>query len=160
MENNTTGTPAIQPALIEVNVKNGILKELESLTNEGKFEELVQLYITTFLQIQPDPEYLRKIKKKVVKKLVTRKDAFEKADLSKIKVKVLDEELEMQINMIQNQLTRTIILLVSYMVKHGNDETTKEVFRWIKAQSITGKISLLNTLEKGVETEKNQEAEI
>ena len=151
MENNTSGSQAAQPALIEVKVKNGILKELESLTNQGKFEELVQLYITTFLQVQPDPERLRKIKKKVVNKLVTRKEAFKKADLSKIKVKVLDENLEMQINMIQNQLTRTIILLVSYMVKHGNDDTTKEVFRWIKEQSIAGKLTLLNTLDKGVE---------
>src|SRR6188508_2256654 len=102
MENNTTGPQATQPVIIEVNVKTGILKELETLTNQGKFEELVHLYITTFLQVQPDPENLRKIKKKVVKKLVTRKAAFEKADLSKVKVKVLDEELEMQINMIQN----------------------------------------------------------
>ena len=149
MENNTTGSQAALPEQIEVKVKNGILKELEILTNQGKFEELVQLYITTFLQVQPDPERLRKIKKKVVKKLVTRKEAFEKADLTKIKVKVLDENLEMQINMIQNQLTRTIILLVSYMVKHGNDETTKEVFRWIKEQSIAGKLTLLDTLEKG-----------
>jgi hypothetical protein len=151
MKKNTTGMPAIKPALIEVNVKNGILKELESLTNQGKFEELVHLYITTFLQIQPDPERLRKIKKKVVKKLVSRKEAFENADMSKVKMKVLDEELEMQISMIQNELTRTIILLVSYMVKHGNDETTKEVFRWIKEQSIAGKLSLLQTLDKGIE---------
>lgn len=150
MENFVTGSDPALPEPAFVNVKNGILKELELLTNQGKFEELVQLYITTFLQIQPDPERLRKIKKKVVKKLVTRKDAFEKADLSKIKMKVLDENLEMQINMLQNQLTRTIILLVSYMVKHGNDETTKEVFRWVKAQSIAGKLSLLDTLEKGV----------
>ncbi len=155
MENNTPGQNTMLPKTVEINVKNGILKELETLTNEGKFEELVQLYITTFLQIQPDPEYLRKIKKKVVKKLVTRKEAFAMADLTRIKVKVLDEELEMQINMIQNQLTRTIILLVSYMVKHGNDETTKEVFRWIKTQSVAGKISLLNTLEKGVEVKGN-----
>ena len=151
MENNTTESQETMPAQIEVKVKNGILKELESLTNQGKFEELVHLYITTFLQIQPDPERLRKIKKKVVKKLVTRKEAFEKADLSKIKMKVLDENLEMQINMIQNQLTKTIILLVSYMVKHGNDATTKEVFRWIKERSETGKTTLLDTLEKGVE---------
>ena len=151
MENNTTGPQASQPAIIKVNVKNVILKELESLTNEGKFEELVHLYITTFLQVQPDPECLRKIKKKVVKKLVTRKEAFEKADLSKIKMKVLDEELEIQINMIQNQLTKTIILLVSYMVKHGNDETTKEVFRWIKERSLVGKLSLIQTIEKGID---------
>jgi hypothetical protein len=152
MENNTLGLEAITPEPIVINVKNGILKELETLTNLGKFEELVNLYITTFLQIQPDPERLRKIKKKVVKKLATRKEAFEKADLSKIKVKVLDENLEMQINMIQNQLTRTIILLVSYMVKHGNDETTKEIFRWIKDHSIAGKLTLLDTIENGVES--------
>jgi hypothetical protein len=152
MKNNTTGSNAVLPEPTEIKVKNGILKELETLTNQGKFEELVNLYITTFLQIQPDPERLRKIKKKVVKKLATRKDAFEKADLSKIKVKVLDENLEMQINMIQNQLTRTIILLVSYMVKHGNDETTKEIFRWIKEQSLAGKLTLLDTIEKGVES--------
>ena len=151
MENFPSGSNAVLPEPTQINVKNGILKELETLTNLGKFEELVQLYITTFLQIQPDPERLRKIKKKVVKKLVTRRDAFEKADLTKIKVKVLDEELEMQISMVQNELTRTIILLVSYMVKHGNDETTKEVFRWIKAQSIAGKLTLLDTLDKGVE---------
>ena len=151
MENNTTGPQATQPVIIEVNVKTGILKELESLTNEGKFEELVHLYITTFLQVQPDPECLRNIKKKVVKKLVTRKEAFAKADLSKIKMKVLDEELEIQINMIQNELTRTIILLVSYMVKHGNDETSKEVFRWIKERTLTGKLTLLDTLDKAVE---------
>lgn len=152
MENNPLDLVAITRQPVAINVKNGILKELESLTNQGKFEELVHLYITTFLQIQPDPERLRKIKKKVVKKLLTRKDAFQKADLSKIKVKVLDENLEMQINMIQNELTRTIILLVSYMVKHGNDETTKELFRWIKAQSLAGKLTLLNTIENGVET--------
>jgi len=151
MEKFPTGSDTALPEPAPINVKNGILKELELLTNEGKFEELVQLYITTFLQIQPDPERLRKIKKKVVSKLVTRKEAFEKADLSKIKMKVLDENLEMQINMIQNQLTRTIILLVSYMVKHGNDETTKEVFRWIKAQSAAGKLSLHDTLEKAVD---------
>src|SRR5688572_14314112 len=154
MENNKTGSQAVQPEIIEVNVKNGILKELENLTNQGKFEELVHLYITTFLQVQLDPERLRKIKKKVVKKLVTRKDAFEKADLSKIKVKVLNEELEMQINMIQNQLTRTIILLVSYMVKHGNDETTKEVFRWIKERSSADKTNLLETLESALDNKE------
>ena len=151
MENIHSGSKTVLPEPAEIKVKNGILKELESLTNQGKFEELVHLYINTFLQIQPDPENLRKIKNKVVKKLVSRKEAFEQADLSKIKVKVLDEHLEMQINMIQNQLTRTIILLVSYMVKHGNDETTKEVFRWIKEQSITGKLSLLQTIEKGID---------
>src|SRR5687768_8466857 len=151
MKNNSTESQHTLPELLEVKVKNGILKELESLTNQGKFEALVHLYITSFLEIQPDPERLRKIKKKVVKKLVTRKEAFAKADLSKIKVKVLDENLEMQINMIQNQLTRTIILLVSYMVKHGNDDTTKEVFRWIKEQSIAGKLTLLDTLDKGRE---------
>jgi hypothetical protein len=151
MENNNSGSNPVLPEPTSINVKNGILKELETLTNQGKFEELVHLYITTFMHIQPDPEHLRKIKKKVVRKLVTRKEAFEKADLSKIKVKVLNEDLEMQISMVQNELTRTIILLVSYMVKHGNDENTKEVFRWIKAQSITGKLTLLNTLEKGVE---------
>ncbi|MBK0402719.1 hypothetical protein I5M27_06960 [Adhaeribacter sp. BT258] len=149
MENNTPGSNTVLPEPAAFNVKNGILKELETLTNQGKFEELVHLYITTFLQVQPDPDRMRKIKKKVVSKLVTRKEAFEKADLSKIKMKVLDENLEMQINMIQNQLTRTIILLVSYMVKHGNDETTKEVFRWIKERSLAGKLSLLDTLEKG-----------
>ena len=151
MENYKPGSQTILPEQSKVNGKNGILKELETLTNEGKFEELVQLYITTFLQVQPDPERLRKIKKKVVNKLVTRKEAFEKADLSKVKMKVLDENLEMQINMIQNQLTKTIILLVSYMVKHGNDETTKEVFKWIKERSLSGKINLLKTLDKATE---------
>lgn len=151
MENKASEINALLPEPATINVKNGILKELETLTNQGKFEELVHLYITTFLQVQPDPERLRKIKKKVVKKLVTRKEAFAKADLEKIKVKVLDKELEMQINMIQNELTRTIILLVSYMVKHGNDETTKEIFRWIKAQSLAGKLALLDTLDKNTQ---------
>lgn len=154
MKNNIAESNEVLPKPFEIKVKNGILKELESLTNQGKFEELVNLYITTFLQTQPDPERMRKIKKKVVKKLVTRKEAFAKADLSKIKVKVLDENLEMQISMIQNQLTRTIILLVSYMVKHGNDETTKEIFRWIKEQSLAGKLTLLDTLDKGIGLEK------
>ncbi len=45
-------------------VKNLILNELESLTNDGKFEELVNLYITTYLNVQPDPERLREIKKR------------------------------------------------------------------------------------------------
>lgn len=151
MENITSGSNVVLPEPAPIKVKNSILKELETLTNQGKFEELVHLYITTFIQLQPDPENLRKIKKKVVKKLVTRKEAFEKADLSKIKMKVLDENLEMQIDMLQNQLTRTIILLVSYMVKHGNDETTKEVFRWIKAQSLADKLTLQKTLEKEVD---------
>ena len=134
-------------------VKNVILKELEDLTNQGRFEELVNLYITTFMQMQPDPERLRKIKKKVVKKLKTRKNAFQQADLDKVKMKVLDEELELQINMVQNELTRTIILLVSYMVKHGNDDTTKEVFRWVKEHRNDAAQDLVHTLEKGLEIE-------
>jgi Zn-dependent M16 (insulinase) family peptidase len=134
-------------------VKNVILKELEALTNQGRFEELVNLYITTFMQMQPDPECLRKIKKKVVKKLKTRKNAFQQADLNKVKMKVLDEELELQINMVQNELTRTIILLVSYMVKHGNDDTTKEVFRWVKEHRKDPAQDLVHTLEKGLEIE-------
>jgi hypothetical protein len=133
-------------------VKNLILIELETLTNQGKFKELVDLYITTFLEVQPDPERLRKIRKKVVRKLSTRKDAFPKADLTKIKVKVMDNELQLHMNMLQNELTRTIILLVTYMVKHGNDNTTKEVFRWVKEHSKDTRQSLLNTLEKGLDT--------
>ncbi len=66
-------------------------------------------------------------------------------------MKVLNGELELQINMVQNQLTRTIILLVSYMVKHGNDETTKEVFKWVKDHRNDNK--LINTIEKGVAKE-------
>ena len=134
-------------------VKNVILKELEALTNQGEFEQLVNLYITTFMEMQPDPERLRKIKKKVVKKLKTRKDAFQQADLQKVKMRVLDEELQLQIDMVQNELTRTIILLVSYMVKHGNDATTKEVFRWVKEHRKDATQNLAHTLEKGVETE-------
>ncbi|MDB5261727.1 MAG: hypothetical protein JWQ14_1008, partial [Adhaeribacter sp.] len=90
---------------------------------------------------------LRKIKKKVVKKLNTRKEAFEQANLQKVKMKVLDEELELQMNMVQNELTRTIILLVTYMVKHGHDANTKEVFKWVKEQASQ---DLLCTLEKGL----------
>jgi hypothetical protein len=132
-------------------VKNIILKELETLTNAGKFEELVSLYISTYLEVQPDPERLRKIKKKVVKKLKARQDTFQKADLEKIKLKVLNEELELHINMVQNELTRTIILLVTYMVKHGNDATTKEVFRWVKARHKQNGQPLVETIEKGLE---------
>jgi transcription initiation factor IIE alpha subunit len=133
-------------------VKNLILIELETLTNQGKFKELVDLYITTFLEVQPDPERLRKIRKKVVEKLRARQHAFPKADLTNIKLKVMDDELKLQINMVQNELTRTIILLVTYMVKHGNDKTTKEVFRWVKEHSKDAKQNLLNTIEKGLET--------
>lgn len=131
-------------------VKKEILKELETLTNEGKFEELVFLYITTFVNVQPDPQFLRKIKKKVVKKLKTRQDAFQKVSLEKIKMRILNEELELVINMVQNDLTRTIILLVSYMIKHGNDETTKEVFSWVKAHRHDVSQGLIKTIDKGL----------
>jgi Zn-dependent M16 (insulinase) family peptidase len=136
-------------------VKNIILQELEVLTNNGQFEDLVNLYITTFIEVKPDPERLRKIKKKVVKKLVTRQESFTKADLSKIKMRVLNDELELQINMIQNELTRTIILLVTYMVKHGNDDTTKEVFRWIKEQRKNTHPDLATTMDKGRKVEQD-----
>ena len=56
-------------------------------------------------------------------------------------------------NMVQNDLTRTIILLVSYMIKHGNDETTKEVFRWVKEHRHDTAQGLIKTIEKGLETE-------
>jgi methyl coenzyme M reductase beta subunit len=131
-------------------IKNTILKELETLTNEGKFEELVNLYITTFLEVQPDRDRLRKIKKKVVTKLGARQEAFRKADLEKIKMRILNEELDLQINMIQNELTRTIILLVSYMVKHGHDDTTKEVFRWVKEHRHDPVNELISTIDKGL----------
>ena len=133
-------------------IKNTILRELEALTNEGKFEELVNLYITTFLEVQPDKERLRKIKKKVVTKLSSRQEAFRKADLEKIKMRVLNEELDLQINMIQNELTRTIIVLVSYMVKYGNDATTKEVFKWVKQHHHDPVHKLISTIDKGLES--------
>lgn len=131
--------------------RNIILQELETLTNQGKFEELVNLYITTFLEVQPDKDRLRQIIKKVVNKLSTRKDAFQMADLNKIKMKVLNEELDLQMNMVQNGLTRTIILIVAYMVKHGNDETTKEVFRWVKEHRNDSIQDLILTIDKGLE---------
>lgn len=134
-------------------VKNEILKELETLTNQGKFEELVFLYITTFVSVQPDPQNLRKIKKKVVNKLKTRHEAFQKVNLEKIKMRILNEDLELLINMVQNDLTRTIILLVSYMIKHGNDETTKEVFSWVKAHRHDVAQGLIKTIDKGLEIE-------
>ncbi len=145
MKNKNSGSV---PAAPDMDAKKNILKELETLTNQGKFEELVNLYIQSFLEIKPDPERLRKIKKKVVSKLSARKDAFRQANLEQIKLKVLNEDLQMQLNMLHNDLTRTIILLVSYMVKHGNDDTTKAVFRWIKEQGSPSQ-SREDALEKG-----------
>lgn len=133
-------------------MKNLILLELETLTNQGRFEELVDLYIATYLQIQPDAEHLRKIKKKVLKKLNTRQASLPKADLTKIKLNVMDSELWLQLNMVQNELTRTIILLVTYMVKHGNDANVKEIFRWVKQQQKLSPAALQKSPENGVGT--------